>query len=64
MTGVMIISSSGFTSIHSSGTLSAYREYLLHLIDNQPQNGVIDAFAEGYHDYLQVSILIFPLIFL
>lgn len=36
--------------------LGYYQEYLFHLYENQPAEGLIDKFASGYQDYLQMPL--------
>jgi protein arginine N-methyltransferase 5 len=50
------LSEKTFKTDESNITLSSYREYLEHILYNQPKDGVIDSFANGYHDFLQAPL--------
>nr|KAJ3422012.1 Protein arginine N-methyltransferase 5 [Polyrhizophydium stewartii] len=45
-----VIASADFESIHPSGTLASYREYLEHLHRTVPEPDTINRFADGYHE--------------
>lgn len=51
----IIISSPEYSS-DSTVTLGHYREYLSYLYTTMPEIGVVDTFAEGYHDHLQAPL--------
>ncbi|KAJ3312571.1 Protein arginine N-methyltransferase 5 [Boothiomyces sp. JEL0838] len=36
--------------------IETYQQYLNHLLSNAPEDSVIDKFATGYHDYLQMPL--------
>ncbi|KAJ1552272.1 methyltransferase protein, partial [Nowakowskiella sp. JEL0078] len=51
-----VISAAAVEGEHPSGGLAAYHQYLRHLAKQQPELGIVDQFATGYHDYLQAPL--------
>eukprot|EP00842_Homolaphlyctis_polyrhiza_P004953 jgi/Hompol1/5459/HPOL_004446-RA len=51
-----VISSPDDRSLHPSGTLASYSEYLMHLHNTVPEPDIVNQFASGYHDYLQAPL--------
>ncbi|KAJ3273064.1 Protein arginine N-methyltransferase 5 [Terramyces sp. JEL0728] len=45
-----------FPSFNHNIGLETYQQYLNHLLLNAPEDSVIDKFAAGFHDYLQMPL--------
>ncbi|KAI9092667.1 PRMT5 arginine-N-methyltransferase-domain-containing protein [Phlyctochytrium arcticum] len=43
-------------SLHPQGGFAAYHQYINHLFRTKPELDVVDKFATGYHDYLQLPL--------
>ena len=52
----VVVSVASESSLQFTGGLKAFQSYLRHLEASQPAPRLIDKFAQGYHDYLQMPL--------